>query len=125
MGETRDLPPPPSPSPAWDALSAREQEVLRLMMAGLGVEAIADTLGTGLSTVRTQIRGVLRKLGVHSLAGGNLTRLSQQLGAQTRTLSGAVTVSWLPWPRGREAGGRTTKASRSRPNAVRTIEPPG
>lgn len=36
------------------------------MMAGLGAEAIAETLGTSVPTVRSQIRGVLRKLGVHS-----------------------------------------------------------
>ena len=36
------------------------------MMAGLSTEAIAQSLGTSVSTVRSQIGGVLRKLGVHS-----------------------------------------------------------
>jgi len=36
------------------------------MMAGLGADEIAETLGTTVATVRTQIRGVLAKLGVHS-----------------------------------------------------------
>jgi two-component system nitrate/nitrite response regulator NarL len=40
--------------------------VLVKMMAGLSTEAIAQSLGTSVSTVRSQIGGVLRKLGVHS-----------------------------------------------------------
>jgi DNA-binding CsgD family transcriptional regulator len=36
------------------------------MLAGLSAEAIAESLGTSVSTVRTQIGGVMRKLGVHS-----------------------------------------------------------
>ncbi|MBJ7594136.1 MAG: helix-turn-helix transcriptional regulator [Candidatus Dormibacteraeota bacterium] len=54
------------PPPAWDSLSSREQQVLTWMMAGLGADEIAETLGTTVATVRTQIRGVLAKLGVHS-----------------------------------------------------------
>jgi DNA-binding CsgD family transcriptional regulator len=36
------------------------------MMAGLSAAAIAKSLGTSVSTVRSQIGGVIRKLGVHS-----------------------------------------------------------
>lgn len=35
-------------------------------MAGLSATAIAQSLGTSVSTVRSQIGGVTRKLGVHS-----------------------------------------------------------
>ncbi len=36
------------------------------MMAGHSTQAMAVNLGTSISTVRSQIGGVLRKLGVHS-----------------------------------------------------------
>lgn len=55
--------PPPD---AWTILSRREREVLLGMMAGLSAAAIAQSLGTSVSTVRSQIGGVTRKLGVHS-----------------------------------------------------------
>jgi two-component system nitrate/nitrite response regulator NarL len=63
-----DGPPQPGgpPPPDWASLSPREREVLSQMMAGLSAEAIAVSLGTSVSTVRTQIGGVIHKLGVHS-----------------------------------------------------------
>ncbi len=51
---------------AWASLSRRERQVLEGMMAGLSGAGIAANLGTSVSTVRSQIGGVMRKLGVHS-----------------------------------------------------------
>ncbi|MGH9103186.1 MAG: response regulator [Acidimicrobiales bacterium] len=47
-------------------LSAREQEILRLMVSGLGQSAIAASLFISINTVRTHTQHVLRKLGVKS-----------------------------------------------------------
>jgi two-component system nitrate/nitrite response regulator NarL len=47
-------------------LSGREREVLAMLMDGLGAAAMANRLGTSVSTVRSQIGGVMTKLGVHS-----------------------------------------------------------
>jgi two-component system nitrate/nitrite response regulator NarL len=51
---------------AWGSLTRRERQVLQEMMAGFSIEAIAVNLGTSASTVRSQVGGVLHKLGVHS-----------------------------------------------------------
>jgi two-component system nitrate/nitrite response regulator NarL len=48
------------------ALTPREATVLARLMAGESAEAIAEVSFVGLATVRTQIRGVLTKLGVKS-----------------------------------------------------------
>ncbi len=50
----------------WESLSRRERQVLEGMMAGLSGAGIAASLGTSVSTVRSQIGGVMGKLGVHS-----------------------------------------------------------
>ncbi|MCF2532293.1 response regulator transcription factor [Yinghuangia soli] len=47
-----------------DRLTAREQEVLRLMTAGLSNTEIADRVGLGAETVKTHVARVLAKLGV-------------------------------------------------------------
>lgn len=47
-------------------LTAREREVLALMVAGLGPQAIATRLGIGVSTCRGHVKAILQKLGVHS-----------------------------------------------------------
>lgn len=54
--------------PAQLDLTGREQEVLRGLVDGLGYKQIALRLGIGLDTVRTHVRGVYRKLQVHSVA---------------------------------------------------------
>jgi PAS domain S-box-containing protein len=52
---------------AQDAvLTPRQAEVLRLLAAGLTTEAIAQQLGVARETVRNHIRGLLKRLGVHS-----------------------------------------------------------
>ncbi|MDT0268331.1 response regulator transcription factor [Streptomyces sp. DSM 44915] len=48
------------------ALTARELEVLRCMLAGLGRKAVAERLYLSPHTVRTHMQNVLGKLGVHS-----------------------------------------------------------
>lgn len=48
------------------SLTARESEVLRLLHLGRSVQEIAGIRGVARSTVRSQVRSVLRKLGVSS-----------------------------------------------------------
>ncbi len=58
------------PTPA--ALSDREREVLVLIAEGHGNKAIANRLGIGVRTIETHRERIMRKLGIHSIAG--LTR---------------------------------------------------
>jgi DNA-binding NarL/FixJ family response regulator len=48
------------------SLTVREKEVLRLMADGLSSRAVASKLGISYTTVRTHIRSLGSKLGVHS-----------------------------------------------------------
>jgi DNA-binding NarL/FixJ family response regulator len=48
-------------------LTAREQEVLRGLVGGLGYRQVGDDLGISLDTVRQHIRSIYRKLQVHSV----------------------------------------------------------
>lgn len=50
----------------FESLTPREQDVLRGLVAGQSVEAIARSQVVALSTVRSHVKGVLRKLGVNS-----------------------------------------------------------
>ena len=50
----------------FDRLTPREQQVLAALVAGKGVETIRVEWHVSEATVRTQIRGVLTKLGVRS-----------------------------------------------------------
>jgi DNA-binding NarL/FixJ family response regulator len=50
----------------FEQLTQREREVLALLIEGLAAEEIAETRYVALTTVRSQIRSVLRKLGVRS-----------------------------------------------------------
>ena len=47
-------------------LSAAEEDVLRLLAAGLGNQAIAEARGTSVRTVANQVAALLRKLGAGS-----------------------------------------------------------
>jgi ATP/maltotriose-dependent transcriptional regulator MalT len=54
---------------AWspvEPLSPRELEVLRLMATGAGNQQIADRLVVAVSTVKTHVNGIFRKLDVAS-----------------------------------------------------------
>lgn len=53
---------------APDRITKAERETVSLLAMGLSPDEIAQRRGVGLSTVRTQIKRVYRKLGVHSLA---------------------------------------------------------
>jgi DNA-binding NarL/FixJ family response regulator len=48
-----------------DLLTGREREVLTLMAGGSSTRAMATSLGVSDNTVRTHVRSVLHKLGVH------------------------------------------------------------
>jgi DNA-binding NarL/FixJ family response regulator len=51
---------------ACDPLTAREEEVLRLLVEGLGNKLIARRLGIALGTVKSHLKGVFEKLQVQS-----------------------------------------------------------
>jgi NarL family two-component system response regulator LiaR len=53
-----------SPRPQADALTAREQQVLKLMADGLTNADIADRLVIGVATVKTHVSSIIAKLGV-------------------------------------------------------------
>ena len=50
----------------FERLTAREREVLAALVDGLSPEEMAAAQYVALTTVRSQIRAVLQKLGVHS-----------------------------------------------------------
>lgn len=52
----------------FEALSRRESEVLLLLMEGHSVAKIAESSFVSVGTVRTQVKAILRKLGVNSQA---------------------------------------------------------
>lgn len=55
----------PTPQPSAEALSDREVEVLRLLVAGLNSTEIAQRLFIAPSTARSHIKSIYSKLGVH------------------------------------------------------------
>jgi FixJ family two-component response regulator len=66
----------------YEALTAREQEVLALVVAGLLNKVIADRLGIQESTIKVHRGRVMEKMGVASLA--DLVRMSERLGLPPR-----------------------------------------
>ncbi|WP_281276481.1 response regulator transcription factor [Dictyobacter kobayashii] len=57
----------PAPLPdTSQTLSPQEQRVLRLLMADLSYPEIARELIVTINTVKTQVRSIYRKLGIHS-----------------------------------------------------------
>jgi ATP/maltotriose-dependent transcriptional regulator MalT len=54
--------------PVRSALTAREWEVLDLMVSGASTEQISKDLVVSLETVRSHIKHILQKLGVHTRA---------------------------------------------------------
>jgi FixJ family two-component response regulator len=61
------LPAPPAAMPEPDALTAREREVMALLVEGLHNRRIAETLGISPRTVEVHKARVLDKLGVNSV----------------------------------------------------------
>jgi DNA-binding NarL/FixJ family response regulator len=59
-------PQPVETAPRANDLTAREQQVLELLAAGLDNREIARQLGITYATVRTHVRNLLEKIGVHS-----------------------------------------------------------
>ncbi len=57
----------PAASPTRLNLTEREQQVLRGLVDGLAYREVAERLGVSLDSVRTYVRGVYRKLQVHSV----------------------------------------------------------
>jgi RNA polymerase sigma factor (sigma-70 family) len=51
---------------AIQQLTAREQEVLQALAAGLDTKEIAQVLGITISTARIHMTNILSKLGVHT-----------------------------------------------------------
>lgn len=58
--------PPPGLEPLVEPLSQRELEVLRLLAQGLGTSEIAAALYIAESTVRSHVKKIFSRLGVHS-----------------------------------------------------------
>lgn len=56
----------PQPPAGMDALTERENEILRLLSEGQAYKNIADRLRISVDTVRTHIRRIYQKLEVHS-----------------------------------------------------------
>jgi LuxR family maltose regulon positive regulatory protein len=54
------------PSSLIEPLTARERDVLRLLVAGLSSREIARTLFVELSTLKTHLKSIYRKLDVRS-----------------------------------------------------------
>ena len=66
-----------------DRLTAREREVLSDLVCGLAANEIAERRFVSLTTVRTHIRAILRKLDVNSqLAAVALARRSDWFGPE-------------------------------------------
>jgi len=66
------------------ALTPREEEVLSMLVDGIQAADIAEASYVSLSTVRSQIRSILAKLGV---------------GSQLAAVSLAIKAEWMPRPR--------------------------
>jgi DNA-binding NarL/FixJ family response regulator len=70
---------PPKSHPAEQLLSAREQDILRVLMKGYSYKLIADELGISIDTVRSHIRHVYEKLQVNSKTEAILKAMNEGL----------------------------------------------
>lgn len=68
-GVPATVPPAPTADPGWFAafnLTEREAEVARLLAEGNSQKKVAELLGVSMGTVQSHVKGVYRKLGIHS-----------------------------------------------------------
>jgi FixJ family two-component response regulator len=68
---------------SFDSLTAREQEIMGLVTAGLMNKQIAGKLGVSEITVKVHRGNVMRKMGAKSLA--ELVRMADALGVRRAT----------------------------------------
>ncbi len=66
-------------SPARLDLSERERDVLRALVDGLSYQQVGDRLAVSIDTVRSHVRGIYRKLHVHSVAEAVTRALREKL----------------------------------------------
>jgi DNA-binding NarL/FixJ family response regulator len=72
----------PSAAPRGEVasqLTGRERDVLRGLVDGLAYKQVAERLGISIDTVRTHVRGLYRKLQVHSVAEAVTRALRERL----------------------------------------------
>jgi DNA-binding NarL/FixJ family response regulator len=67
---------------AWDSLTHREREILKLIAEGYSNRKIADYLCVSLKTVETHRANLMKKLDIHNAAG--LTAFAMEKGLVTR-----------------------------------------
>jgi two-component system, NarL family, response regulator LiaR len=68
-----------APQPAADSLTARENEVLKLMADGLTNADIGERLVIGVATVKTHVSSIISKLGVSSRTEATATAIRRGL----------------------------------------------
>ena len=68
-----------APSPGTESLTAREQQVLKLMADGLTNADIAERLVIGVATVKTHVSSVMSKLGVSTRTEATATAIRRGL----------------------------------------------
>ena len=80
----------------FERLTQRERCVLAALVDGLSAEEIAESQFVALTTVRSQIRAVLQKLGVALATGRRRPRQPRRLAADGRRARGGVTPPQAP-----------------------------
>ena len=68
-----------APAAGADSLTAREQQVLKLMADGLTNADIAERLVIGVATVKTHVSSVMSKLGVSTRTEATATAIRRGL----------------------------------------------
>lgn len=75
----------PKPSTAWDSVTRREKEILKLVGEGYRNKQIADYLCISAKTVEKHRSNIMRKLGVHTASG--LAAIAIDKGLVTKTVA--------------------------------------
>lgn len=117
----------PVPPSDWeiliDTLSERERQVLGLMVDGLSRSEIGTTLSISLNTVRTHVKSILAKLGVH--ASLEAVSLALRAGIRPDPSAGRRTSGLRPAAGPRSSAGRPRAGSPAAPGGPRGPRPPG